>query len=239
MTLVYLLIFILFFKWIVFIISLLPVRIMMSIKEHKNKKNNDNGYWDEENKHSKSFRSLVGRYVLGYLRYMDLLTGRIPSHHLRDFLYRKVWNVKLGNRAVIYYGAEIRASYNLVIGEGAIIGDKAILDARRGGITICKNVNIGTGVSFWTGQHDYNDPYFRSMPNKRGPIHVGERAWIGPGVIILHDVNIGEGAVVAAGAVVTKDVPPFTLVGGVPAKPIAKRNTNLKYEFDGKYLPFC
>ena len=131
-----------------------------------------------------------------------------------------------------------RASYNLFIGEGSIIGDRAILDARRGGIRIGKNVNIGTGVSFWTGQHDYNDPYFRSMPNKRGPINVEDRVWIGPGVIILHDVTIGAGAVVAAGAVVTKDVPPYTLVGGIPAKPIAKRNTNLVYEFNGEYLPF-
>lgn len=238
MTFVYLLIGILFFKWIVFIISLLPVRLIMLIKEHKNKKNNDNVYWDEENKHTNSFRSFIGRYVLGYLRYMDLLTGKIPSHHIRNFLYRNIWKVKLGKNAVIYYGAEIRASYNLFIGKGTIIGDKSVLDARRM-IVIGENVNFSSGVSLWTDQHDYNDPYFRCMPNKYGPIFIKDRAWIGPGAIILHNVTIGEGAVVAAGAVVTKDVPPFTLVGGVPAKPIAKRNTDLKYEFEGDYLPFC
>lgn len=173
MTFVYLLIGILFFKWIVFIISLLPVRLIMLIKEHKNKKNNDNVYWDEENKHTNSFRSFIGRYVLGY----------------------------------------IRASYNLFIGKGTIIGDKSVLDARRM-IVIGENVNFSSGVSLWTDQHDYNDPYFRCMPNKYGPIVIKDRAWIGPGAIILHNVTIGEGAVVAAGAVVTKDVPPFTLVGG-------------------------
>lgn len=234
----YLLIGILFFKWIVFIISLLPVRIMMSIKEHKNKKNNGNVSLNEENKHTNSFRSFIGRYVLGYLRYMDLLTGKIPSHHIRNFLYRNIWKVKLGKNAVIYYGAEIRASYNLFIGKGTIIGDKSVLDARRM-IVIGENVNFSSGVSLWTDQHDYNDPYFRCMPNKYGPIFIKDIAWIGPGAIILHNVTIGEGAVVAAGAVVTKDVPPFTLVGGVPAKPIAKRNTDLKYEFEGDYLPFC
>ena len=62
------------------------------------------------------------------------------------------------------------------------------------------------------------------MPNKRGPIVIHDRVWIGPGVTILHNVTIGEGAVVAAGAVVTKNIPPFTLVGGIPAKVIAKRN---------------
>ena len=115
----------------------------------------------------------------------------------------------------------------LTIGKGSIIGDRAILDARHGGIIIGKNVN------------DYNDPYFRCTNIKGGTINVKDRAWIGPNVIILHGVTVGEGAVVAAGAVVTKDVPPYTLVGGVPAKVIGKRNEDLRYEFDGSgYLPF-
>lgn len=123
--------------------------------------------------------------------------------------------------------------------KGSIIGDRAILDARHGGIIIGKNVNVSTAASFWTEQHDYNDPYFRCTNIKGGTINVKDRAWIGPNVIILHGVTVGEGAVVAAGAVVTKDVPPYTLVGGVPAKVIGKRNEDLRYEFDGSgYLPF-
>ena len=91
----------------------------------------------------------------------------------------------------------------------------------------------------WTDQHDYNDPDFKLKNGKRGPIRIGDRAWIGPNVIILHSVTIGEGAVVAAGAVVTKDVPPYTLVGGVPAKVIGERNRRLRYEFKGNnYTPF-
>jgi acetyltransferase-like isoleucine patch superfamily enzyme len=54
----------------------------------------------------------------------------------------------------------------------------------------------------------------------------------------LHGVHIGEGAVVAAGSVVTKDVPPFTIVAGVPARKIGLRNKNLCYNFDGKPIPF-
>ena len=56
--------------------------------------------------------------------------------------------------------------------------------------------------------------------------------------VILHSVNIGEGAVVAAGAVVTKDVEAFSIVAGIPAKKIGERNKNLKYEMDGSYLSF-
>ncbi|MFK1641101.1 DapH/DapD/GlmU-related protein [Bacteroides fragilis] len=74
--------------------------------------------------------------------------------------------------------------------------------------------------------------------NKKKPVVIEDRVWIGPNAIILHSVTIGEGAVVAAGAVVTKDVPPFSIVGGIPAKVIGSRNSNLKYEFDGQYLPF-
>ena len=97
-----------------------------------------------------------------------------------------------------------------------------------------ENVNIGSNVSFYTDSHDYNDPYFRASVSKVGGIKVGNRAWIGPNAIILHGVQIGEGAVIAAGAVVTKDVPPFTVVGGIPAKIIGKRSTNLKYNFSAK-----
>ena len=56
--------------------------------------------------------------------------------------------------------------------------------------------------------------------------------------LILHSVEIGEGAVVAAGAVVTKSIEPYTIVAGVPAKKIGERNKNLKYEMTGEYVPF-
>lgn len=76
------------------------------------------------------------------------------------------------------------------------------------------------------------------MPGRRGPIKIGDRAWLGPDVTVLHSVTIGEGAVVAAGAVVRKDVEPYTLVGGVPAKKIGDRQRGLRYEFPGDPVPF-
>lgn len=174
----------------------------------------------------------------GFIRYISFQVGLIPSHHVRMFIYKHIFMVHIEDNAIIYWDCEIRAHGKLSIGKGSIIGDHAIFDARRGGITIGNNVNISNNVSMWTGQHDYNDPYFRSVPGRRGPIIIQDRAWIGPNVTILHSVTIGEGAVVAAGAVVTKDVPPYTIVGGIPAKVIGTRNQDLRYKFSGVHLSF-
>lgn len=233
------LVLLLYSKWIVFILCLPVIRL---VRIHNKKAKLQAKTFSQTQQSGSNKRKIVfhvsKKYINGYLRYADFQTGFIPSHHIRDFLYRHIWLVDLAPKAIIYWGAEIRGSEQLHIGEGSIIGDKAILDARRGGIFIGKNVNFGTAVHLWTGQHDYNDPYFRSMPAKRGPIKIGDRAWIGPNATILHSVTIGEGAVVAAGAVVTKDVEPYTLVGGVPAKKIGERTRDLRYEFPGEAIPF-
>ena len=240
------LLFLLYLKWIVFVLMLPVIRTVRARSRRRASACPDgdaklNSVASPPLTNAKKKRGLLGqlkRYVGGYIRYADFQTGLIPSHHVRDFLYRHVWLVDMAPKSIIYWGAEIRASEQLHIGEGSIIGDKSILDARRGGIFIGKNVNFGSGVHLWTGQHDYKDPYFRSMPGRRGPIRIGDRAWLGANVTVLHSVTIGEGAVVATGAVVTKDVEPYTLVGGIPAKKIGERPRDLRYEFPGEPVPF-
>ena len=137
----------------------------------------------------------------------------------------------LAKYAIIYYGSEIRAPYNFKIGKGSIIGDKSILDARKE-IEIGENVNFSSNVHIWTEQHDHRDPYFKCNSNHTFKVIVGNRAWVGPNVTILPKVKIGEGAVIAAGSVVTKNVEPFTIVAGLPAKKIGERNRDLKYVFE-------
>lgn len=187
-------------------------------------------------KASNSIKARLSGLYNGFVRYYDLEIGEIPSHHIRNFIYRYIFHVHLSENAVIYYGAEIRDHSKLYIGKGSIIGDKAILDARNG-IEIGENVNFSSQVNIWTEQHDHRDSMFRCNSDDSFRVKIGNRAWIGPNVIILHSVTIGEGAVVAAGAVVTNDVAPFTIVGGVPAKKIGERNNNLTYTFNGNYCP--
>ena len=181
-------------------------------------------------------KSFLYIYLDGYIRYLGIRIGMIPSMRIRMFLYRNVLMADIAPRAIIYYGAELRAPEGLRIGRGTIVGDCARLDARYG-IEIGENVNLSTGVWIWTAQHDYNSPSFAGG-RKCGKVKIGNRAWIGPRVIILPNVTIGEGAVVGAGAVVTKAVPPYTLVGGVPAKKIGEREQHLNYSFNGEHIPF-
>lgn len=232
----------LFVRWIWYIVTI-PIIALWQFKKTKgNTSSQSDTITESYIIRKKTFWEIVkskGRlYIEGLIRLHLYRTGYIPSHHFRKFIYRYVYRAHISNNCVIYYGAELRAPHLLHIEEGSIIGDKVTLDARRGGVFIGKYVRINNNVSLWTGSHDMNDPFFRSKPNKRGPIIIGDRAWIGPNVTILHSVTIGEGAVVAAGAVVTKDVEPYTLVGGIPAKKIGERSHDLRYTSPKSYLPF-
>ena len=168
----------------------------------------------------------------GASRYIIIHIGHIPSLTLRHALYRML-GVDMERQVVVHYKTEIRAPYRLVIGKGSIIGDNAILDARND-LRIGKNVNLSSNVSIYTEQHDYQDEYFR-VTDRGGnkAVEIGDRAWISSNVIVLPGVTIGEGAVCCAGCVVTKDVAPYDVVAGIPARKVAERTHNLKYEFNG------
>ena len=160
--------------------------------------------------------------------------AKMPIHRLRIAALRR-WGATIGQGAILYHGFEVRNAKGLTIGARASIGNDAILDA-RGGITIGKDVNFSTGVSLWTGQHDWQSPTFAY---EKAPITIGDHVWLSTRVIVLPGVTIGEGAVVAAGAVVTADVEPYTLVGGIPAKKLGERPSPMTYELpEAKVKPW-
>lgn len=109
--------------------------------------------------------------------------------------------------------------WNLKIGENSSIADFALVRASTN-IEIGANVCISEGVRVLTASHDVSSPCFDL---KRAPVVIKDFVWIAMGAIILPGVTIGEGAVVGAGSVVTKDVEPWTVVAGNPAKFIKKR----------------
>lgn len=164
--------------------------------------------------------------------FLNKIVANIPSHRVRKTIVR-LFGGQIGKNVALYSGFEIRSPYKLRIGENSIIGFDCVLDCRNG-LSIGRYVNFSSEVMVWTKQHDYNDPYFAV---EGGPVVIQDYAWISVRAIILPGVVIGEGAVVAAGAVVTKNVEPYTVVGGVPAKEIGKRNKDLKYSL-GRRLHF-
>ena len=96
-----------------------------------------------------------------------------------------------------------------------------------GGVKIGNNVDIAQEGNIWTEQHDYNSPTYASVCK---PVRIEDYVWVATRATILPGVTIGKGAVVASGAVVTKDVPPLAIVAGVPARVIGQRNESaLKY----------
>lgn len=172
------------------------------------------------------FRALI-KYIT------NEIIQHVPSYTIRHWWYRRVLGWRLHPTASILMGqdvqlAGVRTSGSLVsIGEGSVINRGCMLYT-TGGLTIGKQVSVSAGVWLITGTHDMTKPNF---PARFYPITIDDYAWIGSRATILAGVHIGEGAVVMAGAVVTRDVSPYAVVGGVPARPISTRTlTNPSYD---------
>ncbi|WP_228052460.1 acyltransferase [Nodosilinea sp. LEGE 07298] len=116
------------------------------------------------------------------------------------------------------------------MGDNSVINQKCCID-NRGRIEIGKNVSISPEVCIITADHDLQNARF---VGRIRPVFIDDYVFIGMRALILPGVKIGEGSVVAAGAVVTKDVLPYTIVAGVPAKLISMRKKDLNYTINYK-----
>lgn len=134
---------------------------------------------------------------------------------LRSVLLRR-YGMDIGKRAYIsptvWFG-----SRRVSIGDGSFINYGCRFNTSSP-ITIGARCDIGTDVSFVTDSHEIRDHQRRAGANTSQPIFVGDGVWIGARAVILPGVKIGDGAVIAAGAVVTKDCTSDGLYGGVPAR---------------------
>ena len=156
--------------------------------------------------------------------------AKFPSKHVRRWGLRFL-GVNTCKDVRFYQGFHIRSPKGISIGDGSSIGPKVLLDGRKG-LTIGKNVTIAYEAIVWTLNHDYNDIHFCG---KGAPVVINDYAWICSRSIILPGITIGEGAVVASGAVVTKDVPPYAVVAGVPARIIGQREKkNWEYGYKAR-----
>src|SRR3989344_5789746 len=174
---------------------------------------------------SKKAVNRVFNWVLDLELLIVTWIGLVPSHLLRLFFYTLA-GVKIGRGSRIHIGARFFYPANIKIGEGTIIGDNIFLDGREK-LIIGNHVDIASGVMIYNSEHDINSEDFHAIS---APVEIGDYVFIGPRAVILPGVKIGKGAVVAAGAVVTKDVTEDAIVGGVPAEVIGERKVkNLHY----------
>lgn len=151
----------------------------------------------------------------------------IPFHFIR-LIWIKIVLKKIDKHTSISRNVEIRFPWHVSIGSFTTINKRTLLDGRGGNIIIGNCVDIAQECNIWTLQHNYNSSRYEAIGKETV---IGDYVWLASRVTILPGVKVGYGAVVASGAVVTKDVPPLAIVGGVPAKKIGSRNPeSLQYK---------
>ena len=151
--------------------------------------------------------------------------SRVPSRRFRLWFYRRIMRCRIGNKSCIFLGAWFDTRGGLTMGEGSVVNQDCRLDT-RGGIELGNHVAISAEVCILTADHDPKAHDF--MPRERA-VRIEDYVFVGTRAMILPGVTIHRGAVVAAGAIVTKDVPPLAVVAGNPARQIATRHPSLKY----------
>jgi acetyltransferase-like isoleucine patch superfamily enzyme len=130
-------------------------------------------------------------------------------------------NVQIGDQVKIAKRCSIFGSqdHRLEIGSGTYIGMNSILNGFEAKLTIGKNVSIAQNVNIMVDSGPNASPTMqRVFPLERGEVNIGDNCWIGASAIIVANVNLGEYCIVAANSFVNKSFPPFSIVGGSPAR---------------------
>lgn len=148
-----------------------------------------------------------------------------PGYWVRNMYFKHLLKNEIGCRSSIHHGLDIYCIGGIKIGESTTINKYVDLDG-RGGLSIGNNVSISAYVKIITASHDPNTSGFEYVTK---PVRIEDYVWIGTGALVLPGVTLGVGSVVASGSIVTKDVEPYSIVAGNPARKLGDRKRNLAY----------
>ncbi len=148
-----------------------------------------------------------------------------PCFGFRRWLL-KLYGASVGANVNVYPSANVYFPWNLTIGDWSSIGEWALI-YNLGPVTIGSRATVSQRSHLCAGTHDYTDP---TMPLIKKPIVIGDDCWICADAFVGPGVSVGDGAVVGARAVVVKDVPPWSVVAGNPARHIRTRSFNSQSE---------
>jgi acetyltransferase-like isoleucine patch superfamily enzyme len=173
----------------------------------------------------------MGRLATGLRRRtIRMVFNRILTHipgyigHTLRVRWLQINCLHIGEGCSIGHGVIIMGVENLSLGDRVAIPRNCHIDA-RGGLTLADYALVGFESVILTHTHNSDDPespiQHQGMFSK--PVYIGPKAWLGTRVIVQPGVTIGEGAIVGSGAVVTKDVAPYDVVAGVPARILRNR----------------
>jgi maltose O-acetyltransferase len=189
-----------------------------------------------------SGRRSLRLFVIRCLNFLTNYVVRfVPSFALRRAWYRRL-GVQMGQHAGVhlgcylwFYGPGSLRRTGCRIGDYSRINRDCTLDA-RGPLHIGANVSISPEVVILTAAHRVDDPSFAV---EMRPVVIEDHVWVGTRAMIMPGVTLGRGSVVAAGAIVTRDVAPFCIVAGVPARPVGERPAEAAtYVLDGNFPLF-
>lgn len=138
----------------------------------------------------------------------------------------------IGKHSTFFMRCVFDFKKGLIIGENSVVNARCRID-NRGGVRIGDNVSISSDVTILTADHDMDSPTFAG---RNRPVIIGDYVWVGTAAMIMPGVSIGKGAVIAAGSIVTKNVAPYHVVAGIPAKFIKERKRDLIYKASYKRL---
>jgi maltose O-acetyltransferase len=145
--------------------------------------------------------------------------GNFPSRRVRES-YLRGWLGSLGAKTGVQMRSRFLNGRKVFLGEHNVINFGCLFDGRKYCIRTGNNVSIGPEATILTLGHD---PRSATFSDRGGDVVIGDCVWIGYRAIVLPGVTISEGAIVGAGALVTKDVEPYTIVAGNPARKIGER----------------